>query len=172
MVTLYHGTAQNFALFDTHYTLRGREPNSGLGVHLTDNPGLAAHYARLAAKDVHGGEPVVLCVEAELKKIGIVSSMIDYIGRDPEVDDVTLGRTREEFVSVRLELQAAGYDGVTILDAPRADLSNCWAIFDATKLSIVNGMSPEEAEKLEVDAFYPEIDFEEIKLFPAQSYSV
>jgi hypothetical protein len=165
MAVLYHGTASNFTEFDPHYTLRGSEPNSGLGIHLTERPELAARYAVLATKDIHGGEPVVLVVEADVKKIGMVTRVDDYLGREVNSNVFEDTRTREEFVLKRLELQAAGFDGVATDTSIHDDLSGCWAIFDASKLSVVARLSVAEASELEADAFYPDIEFEDIDLF-------
>lgn len=166
MPTLYHGTAHQFTDFDPHFTLRGSEPNSGLGIHLTERPDLAAHYARLAAKDIHGVEPVVLIVEADVTKVGITNSAEDYLGRDPMIFDNATNQTREAFVLRRLELQDEGFDAFATEETEMGDVSGCWAVFDPTRLKIVGRITVEEAEELEVDPYFPEVDFEEITLFP------
>ncbi|WP_327211366.1 hypothetical protein [Rhizobium leguminosarum] len=167
-IVLYHGTANSFESFDEHFTLRGSEPNSGLGVHLTERPDLAAHYALLAARDLHGGDPVVLVVEAELSRVALVSSAVDYLGRDVEIFDVETNRSREEFVARRHELQDQGFDAVATEETALDDISGCWAVFDPTRLSIIGRLSPQVAEDLEADTFFPEIDFESIQLFSVE----
>lgn len=166
VVTLYHGTARQFTEFASDYTLRGSEPNSALGVHLTQSPSIAADYARLAAKDWHAGEPRVLVVEACVSKVGLVGSAADYLGRDPEIFDVETNRTRVEFVERRLELQAMGFDAVATEETEMPDVSGCWAVFDPVRLSIVGDMSLAAAGELdEYEMDFDGVEFESIELF-------
>lgn len=171
-IVLYHGTANSFESFDEHFTLRGSEPNSGLGVHLTERPDLAAHYAVLAARDLHGGDPVVLVVEAELSRVALVSSAADYLGRDIEIFDVETNRSREEFVARRHELQGQGFDAVATEETELDDVSGCWAVFDPNCLAIVCRLPLQAAEGLEADAFFPEVEFESVMLFRDEGFEL
>jgi hypothetical protein len=165
-IILYHGTARDFTEFDTHFTLRGSEPNSALGIHLTESPSIAADYARLAAKDGHAGEPRVLIVEAEVSKVGIVGSAADYLGRDPEIFDVETNRSRVEFVERRLELQDMGFDAVATEETEMLDVSGCWAVFDPATLSIIGSMSVEAAEELDAQEMdFTKVEFDRVVLF-------
>ncbi len=165
-ITLFHGTARDFTEFDSHFTLRGSEPNSALGIHLAESPSIAADYARLAAKDGHAGEPRVLIVVAEVSKVGIVGSAADYLGRDPEIFDIETNRTRVEFVERRLELQAMGFDAVATEETEMLDVSGCWAVFDHSRLSILGYISVEAADELDAQEMdFTGVEFESIMLF-------
>lgn len=166
VITLYHGTARPFTEFASDYTLRGSEPNSALGVHLTDSPSIAADYARLAAKDGPAGEPTVLIVEAEVSKVGLVGSAADYLGRDPEFFDVETNRTRVEFVERRLELQDMGFDAVATEGTELLEVCGCWAVFDPRSLSIIGQMSVEAADELDAQEMdFDGVEFERVVLF-------
>jgi hypothetical protein len=169
-IVLYHGTAKAFESFDDHFTLRGSEANSGLGVHLTERPDLAAHYASLATRDTHAGHPVVLIVEAEVSRVAIASSAADYLGRDPQIFDVETNRTREEFVARRHELEAEGFDAVVTDEVELDDVSGCWAVFDPSRLTIVGRMTLAEAMDIEADQYFPEVDFEAVELFDDKGF--
>lgn len=164
-IRLYHGTAHEFPEFTADFTLRGGEPNSALGIHLTESAANAAEYARLAAMDVHGGVPRVLIVEADISKVALVGSAADYLGRDPEIFDVETNRTRIEFVERRHELAAQGFDAVATSETELSEVDGCWAVFDPSRLKIIGTMPIEEAEELEEDIFFEGIEFEETTLF-------
>lgn len=165
-ITLYHGTAHAFPAFDDQFTRRGTEPNSALGIHLTENPALAAEYAERATHDRNGGEPRVLIVEVDVTRIGLVASAADFLGRDPEIFDVETNRSHSEFVARRLELIDEGFDGIATGETELEDCSGCWIVFDPAKVSIVGEMTVEQAEELELDDFhFPDVDFEEVALF-------
>jgi hypothetical protein len=165
-IILYHGTARDFTEFDTHFTLRGSEPNSALGIHLAESPSIAADYARLAAKDGHAGEPRVLIVEAEVSRVGIVGRASDYLGRDPEIFDEETNRSRVEFVERRLELQDMGFDAVATEETEMSDICGCWAVFDPASLSIMGQMSVEAADELDTqDMDFSGVEFESVALF-------
>ncbi len=165
-ITLYHGTARDFQEFDSHFTLRGSEPNSALGIHLTESPSIAADYARLAAKDGHAAEPRVLIVGADVSKVGLVGSAADYLGRDPEIFDIETNRTRVEFIERRLELQDMGFDAVATEETEMYDVSGCWAVFDPARLSILGYMSVEAADELDVQAMdFSGVEFEHVTIF-------
>lgn len=170
-ITLYHGTAGAFSAFDEHYTLRGSEPNSGLGVHLTERPELAARYAELAMGDAHAVRSIVLVVEAEVERAALLSSASDYLGRDPEVFDAAWNRTREEFVARRHELEAEGFHAVVADEVEMDDVSGCWAVFDASRLTIVGRMTPEEALGIDADRYFPDVDFESVELFDDKGFA-
>jgi len=144
-ITLYHGTAHEFEAFDDRFAMRGSEPNSGLGIHLTQSPALAAEYAEKSARDHHATRPRVLVVEADIRKAALCTSRDAFIGRSEDEDfDFDLMTTREEFVAERLRLQAEGYDAMA-LDCEAADLTECWAVFDPRSLTIVGELSIEQA---------------------------
>ena len=165
-IVLYHGTARDVEGFDRHYALRGSEPNSALGIHLTDCPDNAAFYAELAARDAHAGKPRVLVVEAELSKVGIVRDAADYLGRDPDFFDVETNRTREEFVGRRLELQDQGFDAVATEETELEEVSNCWAVFDPEKLRVVGEMTLAEVDAMDwISRDYTGIEFIGVRLF-------
>jgi hypothetical protein len=165
-IILYHGTAHAFSAFDDRFVRRGTEPNSALGIHLTENPGLAAEYALRATHDCHGGEPRVLIIEADVSRVGLVASAADFLGRDPEIFDVKTNRSHSEFVARRFELLGEGFDAIATSETELEDCSGCWIVLEHTKLSIIGQMTVEEAEALElVDIHFPDVDFEEVTLF-------
>lgn len=147
VITLYHGTAKDFPAFDERYALRGSEPNSALGIHLTEKPWLAADYAEMAAEDRGAGTPRVLVVEVTLDRVAVCSSAEDYLGRNGD-DAFETTRSREEFVEARLRLQAEGFDAVATDDIGD-DISACWAVFDPSRIRIVGRMDVEEAFEAE-----------------------
>jgi hypothetical protein len=165
-ITLYHGTAAPFTKFAKDFAIRGSEANSALGIHLTERPSLAAEYARLAAKDKVGTEPRVLVVEAEVSKVGLISSAADYLGRDPEFGLDETDRSRVEFIERRFELEAEGFDAVATEEAELDDVSGCWVVFDPDKLSVVDEITLEAAEDIDDEpADWSDIDFQSIRLF-------
>ncbi|NTF18179.1 hypothetical protein G6L37_07150 [Agrobacterium rubi] len=167
-ITLYHGTARAFTEFTADYTMRGSEPNSALGIHLTECPVNAAEYARKAASDLHGSSPRVLIAEVDVGKIAVVDSAADYLGRDPEVFDPDTNRTRSEFVERRLELQAMGFDAVATSETELSEVDSCWAVFDPARIRIIGEMSVEEADDLDLDEGFQfdGIEFDAVVLFP------
>ena len=167
-ITLFHGTAHEFTAFDDRFVLRGNDPNSALGIHLTEDPSTAAQYSRLAARDIHGTTPKVIVVEAEVRQIGLVSDPADYLGRDPDFEDRENDATRVQFIERRFELIDLGFDGLCMEESPRDDLTGAWVIFDPNNLTIVKTMTLEEAEAFAEEyegSFNPEIEFEEVTLF-------
>lgn len=176
-LTLYHGTAHDFEAFDRHFTLRGTEPNSALGIHLTESPAIAADYAELAARDRHAGEPRVLVVEAEIERAALIGSVEDFLGRPM---DLPLGcegaRSREDFVAARMELEAKGFDAVA-LDTAIDDLVGTWVVFEPSRVRIAGSLSVDEAWVLEEENAGPgwkDVDLVSTVLFgddPASSPS-
>lgn len=164
-ITLYHGTAHAFDLFDGRFTSRGVDPNSGLGIHLTEQPSVAADYAEIATKDAGAGQPVVLVVEAEITKMVLTSDATEFLGYEPGFFDPDTNISREDFVAARHTLQSEGFDGVAVDECSQADVSGTWVIFDPDRLRIVGRLTLEEAVEAEpADAFG--IDFEERAIFP------
>lgn len=148
---LYHGTAYGFDAFDGRFTLRGSEPNSGLGIHLTEYPGTAAAYAELAARDVHGERPRVLVLDVDIGKAALVDSAEAFLGRGvDDAFDFDGNRTREEFVEARLRLQSEGFHAVAV-DSPIEDICGAWCVFDPSRIEIVGEMSVDEAQELDAD---------------------
>lgn len=142
---LYHGTAHDFPAFDDRYVMRGTEPNSALGIHLTEHPVVAAEYAELAGRDRHATAPRVLVLDVEISKAAIISSVEDFLGRPEDVPYGHEGnRTREEFVAARQEFQAQGYEALA-LDTEIEDLRGAWVVFDPEKIEIVGSVSVEDA---------------------------
>jgi len=167
-ITLFHGTAHEFNAFDDRFILRGNDPNSALGIHLTEDPTVAAEYARLSARDIHGKSPRVIMVEAEVRQIGLVSDPADYLGRDPDFEDRENDVSRIQFIERRFELIDQGFDGLCMDENPRDDLYGAWVVFDPNNLTIVNSMTLEEAEAFAEEyegSFNPEIKFEAVRLF-------
>lgn len=163
-ITLYHGTAHEFAQFDNRFTIRGTEPNSALGVHLTESPALAAEYAEMASRDIHGIRPRVLVVEATVSKVALVSSRVEFLGRPDAVFGHNHMRLHSEFVDARLELQSKGFDAIAG-EALGDDLIGAWVVFDASALRIVGELPVHVAQEME-DAELPMgIDFEGVSLF-------
>ena len=167
VIQLYHGTARPFSEFAPDFTLRGSEPNSALGIHLTECPANAAEYARMAARDLHGSHARVLIVEVDVSKVAVVDSAADYLGRDPEIFDVEANRTRSEFVERRLDLQARGFEAVATSETEMSEVDSCWAVFDPARIRIIGEMSPDEADEMEPDEGFQfdGIEFEGIVLF-------
>jgi len=167
VIRLYHGTARSFSEFAPDYTLRGSEPNSALGIHLTECPANAAEYARKATGDLHGSQAKVLIVEVDVAKVAVIDSAADYLGRDPEVFDVETNRTRSEFVERRLELQAMGFEAVATSETELSEVDSCWAVFDPARVRIVGELSPDEADEMEADDGFQfdGVEFEGIALF-------
>jgi hypothetical protein len=148
-LTLFHGTAHDFEGFDRRYALRGSEPNSALGIHLTERPYVAADYAELAARDRHAGEPRVLVVEVDICRAALVDSVEEFLGRPHDMPlDPEGTRTREEFVAARHELEALGFEAVA-LDTAMEDLVGTWVVFDPEKVRIVGRLTVDEAIELE-----------------------
>lgn len=167
-ITLFHGTAHEFNTFDERFVLRGNDPNSALGIHLTEDPTLAAEYARLSARDIHGTTPRVIMVEAEVRQVGIVSDPVDYLGRDPDFEDRENDVSRVQFIERRFELIDQGFDGLCMDENSREDLTGAWVVFEPNNLTVVKSMTLREtvafAEQYE-GSFNPEIEYEEVTLF-------
>lgn len=142
-LTLYHGTAKDFPAFEERFALRGSEPNSALGIHLTEHPWLAADYAEMAARDLGAGEPRVLVVEVKVGRVAVCDSAGDYMGREGD-DAFETTRPRSDFVEARLRLQDEGFDAVATGELG-GDLTGCWAVFDPARLRIVGRLSLDEA---------------------------
>jgi hypothetical protein len=160
-IRLYHGTAHTFPAFDDRFALRGTEPNSALGIHLTECPALAADYAELARKDSGGSQAIVLVIDAEIGRVAVCSSAMDYLGRDPD-DPFETTRPASDFVAARLRLQDRGYDAVAV-DCGLDDLASCWAVFDPGRLSIVSAIGLDAARALDQGAV-PEFLYEPVRL--------
>ncbi len=160
-IRLYHGTAHAFPAFDGHFTLRGTEPNSALGIHLTECPALAADYADLARRDGGAKRPVVLVVDAEIARVALCTSACDYLGRDGD-DPFKATRPASDFVAARLRLQGKGYDAVAV-DCGLDDLASCWAVFDPGHLTIVSVLDVDTAYDLE-QGITPHLAYDEIRL--------
>lgn len=160
-ITLYHGTARDFVSFAPRFALRGTEPNSALGIHLTGNPRLAADYAELAAREGNAGTPKVLVVEARISRVALCDSEVDYLGRGDD-DAFEATRPASDFVAARLRLQDEGFDAV-MTDVAKHDLADCWAILDPSRILIVESVTADEARSLE-DADIFGIDCEAVRL--------
>ena len=167
-VRLYHGTAHAFRCFDARFALRGTEPNSALGIHLTECAGLAADYAELASRDGGAGRAVVLVVDAEITRVAVCTSANDYLGRDPN-DPFEATRPASDFVAARLRLQDEGYDAVAA-DCGLDDLASCWAVFDPGRLTVVSVIGLDTARALD-QGTTPDFIYETVRLHeskPAQ----
>lgn len=145
---LYHGTAHGFDKFDDRFVM-GTEPNSALGIHLTEFPATAAAYAEMSAQDRTAGVPRVLVLDVEIDKAALVTSDEDFLGRPL---DLPLGadgsRTREEYVAVRHTLEAAGCHAVA-LDSYIDDLCGTWVVFSPGQIEIVGAMEIIDAYEME-----------------------
>lgn len=159
-IILYHGTASAFDAFDGNFEARGVEPNSALGVHLTESAPVAADYATMATADRGAGEPTVLVVEAEIRRACVCASREDFFGYCAEefADALfLLGReaaaairreARPRFAEARRKLLAEGCDAVAVDDIGD-DLAGVWVVLDPARLRIVGRLSPEEAYEAE-----------------------
>lgn len=161
---LFHGTAHKFEAFDDRFVLRGSEPNSALGIHLTEVPANAAHYAELSSRDRHAVSPRVLVVEVDIKKVAIIGSVDEFMGGPLDLPPVER-RPREDFVAARHELEALGFEGIA-LDTPIDDLVGTWVIFSPEKISLIGEMSVDEAYELEPeDPDWTDIEMVSSRLF-------
>lgn len=149
-VRLYHGTAHEFEAFDGRFALRGSEPNSALGIHLSEYPGTAAGYADLAARDTHGSRPRVLVLDVEIARAAVLSSAEQFLGRRLDAPFEAQEVTREEFVAARHRLEAEGFHAV-VVDSPVEGLCGTWTVFDPACIRIIAEMSVEEAEDMDSD---------------------
>lgn len=165
-IRLFHGTAHKFEAFDTHFTMRGSEANSALGIHLTEVPGIAADYAELARKDAGASVPMVLVVEVEAARMVVVDDASEFLGYDQDLFDPETNIPREDYVAARHTLQAEGFDGVTVSGTGMDDLDATWVIFDPAALRIVGSLTIEEAYE-EPEAEYEGVDFVGRPLFAA-----
>lgn len=143
-IRLYHGTSHEFDAFDNRFAMRGVEPNSALGIHLTECPFLAAEYADLSMRaDTHAVRPTVLVLDVTIEKTLLISSVDDFLGRP---HDIPLGepgcRTHSDFTESRLTLEHLGFDAVC-LDSQIDDLVGTWVIFDASRIKIIDQVSPQ-----------------------------
>lgn len=163
-VRLYHGTASAFEAFDDRFALRGTEPNSALGIHLTESPWLASCYAKLAAGYGGSAEPVVLAVDVDVERIAMISSRDDFIGRPEGMPLRSSDRQWSDYVSARQCLEDEGFHGVAG-DELGHDLLGAWVIFDPKRIEIVERISPVVAESMESDPFCPDVEFVETALF-------
>lgn len=163
-VRLYHGTASSFEAFDDRFALRGAEPNSALGIHLTESPWLASCYGKLAAGYGGAAEPVVLAVDVDVERIAMISSRDDFLGRAEGMPLRHSDRQWSDYVSARQCLEDAGFHGVAGDDLGH-DLLGAWVIFQPKRVEIVERISPEAAQDMEADPFYPDVEFVETALF-------
>lgn len=132
-ITLYHGTAHAFDAFRLTRDSRG-EPNAALGIHLTEDPSLAASYALRAARDLKATEPIVLTVEARLERVGLTTCQVDFFGREP--DGAGPRTTHHDFMAARERLMSLGFDAVAT-DIAHDDLKGAWVVFDPARLAIM-----------------------------------
>lgn len=144
-VTLYHGTARGFAAFAEPGD--GYEPNSALGIHLTEHPAVAAEYALTAGRDRNAERVRVLVVEADISRIALTSLRSQYLGTCPASGEQAAGRA--DFAALRAELARQGFDAAAT-DCEHEDLLGCHAVFDPARLRITGEISPEDA--MEMDA--------------------
>lgn len=165
IIKLFHGTAQDFTAFDDRFTLRGADPNSGLGIHLTEHPSVAADYASLAMKDVGAKEPRVLVVEVDASRMALVSDVEEFLGYEPGFFDPDTNVSREDFVAARHTLQTEGFDGVTVDQCSMDDITGTWVFFDPSRLKIVGSMSLDVAYDAD-QSEYEGVIFETRTLFP------
>lgn len=143
-VTLYHGTARDFAAFAEPGS--GHEPNSALGIHLTECPAVAAEYALTAGRDRNAGRPRVLVVEAEVSRVAVTSLRSQYLGTCPATGEQVA--TRADFAALRDELARQGFDAATT-DCEHEDLLGCHAVFDPAGLTIVGEIATEAAMEMD-----------------------
>lgn len=126
-IRLYHGTAHRFDAFRLTCDTRG-EPNSALGVHLTECPHLAAQYAEIAGRDLGSGEPVVLLVDAEVGKVGLLTCQASFFGGDLSTSPSK--RTGVgSFARERERLMTKGFSAIA-LDVAHDDLDGAWVLLD------------------------------------------
>jgi hypothetical protein len=165
-LTLYHGTAHDFPAFDKNFDVRGSDPNSALGIHLSEYPGIAAEYAGMSARDVYARRPVVLVVEADVERAIVCGGREEFFGYDPmEVDELTgdweavSGPLRHKFMFLRMKLMADGFDAVACDDIGD-DLAGGWVVFDPARLRIVGRLTLEEAYESEASTDTTGVRFE------------
>lgn len=139
-IRLYHGTAHAFTAFGPPGA--GSEPNSALGIHLTEDPAVAAEYAETAARDSGASHPRVLVVEAAISRVALTSFDHRYLGTNPETGEQSA--TWADFAALRIDLSARGFDAAAT-DCEREDLVGCHAIFDPSVLTIIGELTPDEA---------------------------
>lgn len=156
VIRLFHGTAMQFDHFNPDFASEGEEPNSALGIHLTENAWSAADYAEIAGEDFGATQPTVLIVEVEVERMAVCSSREDFFGYCEEDFFVVLGtegvqdieEKRPLFRAARERLMAEGYDGVCVDDIGD-DVDGTWVIFDPSKCRIVGRLTVKEAFQIE-----------------------
>lgn len=164
-ITLYHGTAHDFPVFDSNFRQRGTEPNSCLGIHLTECPATAAGYAELATRDGGAGEARVLVVEADVDRVALVTSVSDFMGRDGE-DPLEFSRPATDFVDAHFRLTGEGYDAIAV-DVADDDLVGAWVVLNPDRLRIVGRLTVDEAYEADRDSL-PDIAYTMVRLLEAE----
>lgn len=169
-ILLYHGTSARFEKFDDTFVSRGSEPNSALGHHFIEDPSVAAEYAWMSQVDKKSrGIPPesnstldsrVLVVEADISKIALLSSVEEYLGRDPDSMSLEDGFQRADFIAKRFELSSEGFQGVCIGETWDTQVSGAWCIWDTSCLKIVGELTIDEASEME----RPDYDFQDIEM--------
>lgn len=164
---LYHGTARGFVSFDDKFPLRGVEPNSALGIHLTEHPWLAAHYAMLGSRDAQSSLPRVLVLDVEISKAAVVSSAEDFLGRSMEMTSSGTAQvmSREMFAAARSRLEAEGFHAVAV-DSPIEDICGTWTVFDPSRIRIVEVASAEQAQNMEST----DLDWDGVEMTPVSLF--
>lgn len=139
---LYHGTRKDFDAFDPYMIGMGAEPNSALGVWLTQDPHIAAAYC---------GERRVVIAEIDAPKLAVGTDYRTAIWGATDLNPTDREVAWPLFEKARRELMEAGFDGV-MFDCPGTDLEGAVCIFDAAKLRITGAMDyPEEHDLLPLE---------------------
>lgn len=134
---LYHGTRKEFDAFDPYMIGMGAEPNSALGVWLTQDPHIAAGY---------GGETRLVIAEVDAPRLAVGVDYQTAIWGGPDLHPTDREISWPRFEKARRDLMEAGFDGV-MFDCPGTDLEGAVCIFDASKIRITEVLEyPEEAD--------------------------
>ena len=154
-LTLYHGTAHAFDDFAEPTAVGVAEPNSALGIHLSESPYQAAEYAEMSARqDAGAGEATVLVCEVDLEKISIVDRLEDFFGYDPDTEAPLNDERREEvassFAAAREILLSEGV-GAVVAEEMRDDVTGTFVILDPSAIKIFERLSAEDVFDMNLD---------------------
>ena len=161
-VVLYHGTARHFAGFTEASIGLGTEANSALGIHFTEDPAVAADYARSAGADAGAVFPYVLVVMVTVAKALVVTGRDDFFGHA----DMTPVAGKDGFASVRARLLADGFDAV-VADDLGEGISGTWIILRPERIAIAGRMSLGEADNSAARSAYGRVEMVSGSLFPS-----
>lgn len=155
-LTLYHGTSHTFDAFSAPTANGVAEPNSALGIHLSESPYLAAEYAEMSARqDAGAGEATVLVCEVDLETISIVNRLEDFFGYDPDVDEALNEERREEVVSsftAAREILLSEGVGAVVAYEMRDDVTGTFVILDPSAIKIVDRLSADDVFDIDLNS--------------------